>query len=199
MWFLISLIAGCADPDETPVDSDTAPSSTDTDPTGEPPEGPECEGTLVLTFEDMPPSVLQRGERWSDQGVEFVVDLWKDSPNVVLANDQGSGCMMAQPGTVVGRLAQTGCAGQQARFTVSSLCPPTGAGCTEVSTGTYTSATPNATNSPTNMEEVTLSVSPVNGFSTFQFGSREGRLCRIEIDLIPMTPELEPPDTGTPF
>ncbi len=195
---LAGVMFGCAGPDDTGEDSDSASSDTadsgSTD-SGTTDTGPACDGTRVITFEDMPDSITEFGDAWASNGIQWTAESYNGP--IVLLKDEDD-CLVARSGAIRGGLVETGCGGKAARFTVQSNCGATGAGCTEVIVGTYQDG-PVAKNEPSSKDEATLPVAPQDGFSLVAFRSLDGRLCRIEVDETPLTEALEPLDTGDPF
>jgi len=174
-----------ADPDDTGSDTGNAEDTDDT-----------CSGTLTLTFGDMPTLTEQPGETWTQQGITFRAEDYNGNGTRLIRDTDD--CMELQPGAVQGRIYESGCAGTEARFVVQSRCGQGGRGCTDVIVGSPTDGALSQASALTD-KEATLTLTERDGFSIVALGSLDARLCRIEVDLIPLTEALAPEDTGAPF
>lgn len=193
-----AVLLGCAGPSDDEGDTDggdTGSSDTGTDTDGGAVDE-VCTGVLALTFDDMPDRIEASGETWTHQGITFRAEDFRGRGTDLIRGMDG--CMELGPGAIQGRLYEYGCAATQARFTVQSQCGQGGRGCTEVLVGTPTGGAL-AQSSALTDQEATLTVSEPSGFSIVAMGSLQARLCRIEVDLAPLTEDLEPEDTGAPF
>lgn len=185
-----SLVAACKAPaafvvDEA-LDSDLQ-GDTHTD------DKPACDGSLTLSFTDVPEGPLSTGTSWSSEGTVWRVSGYLTADVQVQRDDQG--CVDLGAGTLTIDLLGTTCAAAAVRVTLTDRCGPA---CTVVRALAGAELVAETRNDTSNVE-VSLSLAPSRAFGTVEVGSLDAAVCGVQVDRTDIPQDLRPEDTDAPF